>query len=179
MRRSLWFLLLLAGLASACGSSTNVQQERIKLLALDGEWSQTTKDLEKFLSYYALEASVYPQGMPIATGSGAIRDAFTKMTSAPGFLLRWSATKVDVSASGDLGYTSGFYQMTVNNAAGAPMTEKGKYVTVWKKQPGGEWKVIEDIFNADAVPPPPAPVARVRARPARSTSKRPVPRRRR
>ena len=59
------------------------------------------------------------------------------------------------------------------------MTEKGKYVTVWKKQPGGEWKVIEDIFNADAVPPPPAPVARVRARAARSTSKRPVPRRRR
>ena len=85
MRHSLWFLLLLAGLASACGSSTNVQQERSKLLALDGEWSQTTKDLEKFLSYYAPEASVYPQGMPIATGSGAIRDAFTKMTSMPGF----------------------------------------------------------------------------------------------
>ena len=178
MRRSLWFLLLLAGLASACGSSTNVQQERSKLLARDGEWSQSTKDLEKFLSYYAPEASVYPQGMPIATGSGAIRDAFTKMTSMPGFLLRWSAAKGDVSASGDLGYTSGFYQMTVNNAAGAPMTEKGKYVTVWKKQPGGEWKVIEDIFNADAVPPPPAPAARVRAA-AKSTSKRPVPRRRR
>ena len=179
MRRSLWLLLMLAGVASGCGSSTNVQQERTKLLALDNEWSQTTKDLNKFLSYYAPDASVYPQGMPIATGSGAIRDAFTKITSMPGFLLRWSATKADVSASGDLGYTSGIYQMTVNNATGEPMTEKGKYVTVWKKQPGGEWKVIEDIFNADAVPPPPALVTPGRTGPARSTTKRPTTRGRR
>jgi quercetin dioxygenase-like cupin family protein len=29
-------------------------------------------------------------------------------------------------------------------------TEKGKYVTAWKKQADGSWKVTEDIFNADA-----------------------------
>ena len=28
-------------------------------------------------------------------------------------------------------------------------TEKGKYVTIWKKQGDGSWKVKEDIFNAD------------------------------
>jgi quercetin dioxygenase-like cupin family protein len=35
-------------------------------------------------------------------------------------------------------------------------TDKGKYVTVWKKQPSGEWKVAEDIFNSDAAPQAPA-----------------------
>ena len=30
------------------------------------------------------------------------------------------------------------------------LTEKGKYVTVWKKQSDGNWKVTDDIFNADA-----------------------------
>jgi hypothetical protein len=34
-------------------------------------------------------------------------------------------------------------------------SEKGKYVTVWKKE-GDTWKVVEDIFNADGAPPAPA-----------------------
>jgi hypothetical protein len=35
-----------------------------------------------------------------------------------------------------------------------PAPEKGKYVTVWKKQSDGQWKVAEDIFNADSAGPP-------------------------
>jgi ketosteroid isomerase-like protein len=180
VRRYTWLLIAVTGLSVGCGSSTNVAQERSALLAVDREWSQTTADLNKFLSYYASDASVYPQGMPIATGSEAIRDAMTKMASMPGFSLQWSATKADVSASGDLGYTTGAYQMTMNDAAGKPMSEKGKYVTVWKKQANGQWKAADDIFNADAPPPPPAPAAPKgkRAAPARSTAKRPAPRKR-
>lgn len=181
MRRYIWLLIAVAGLGAGCGTATNVDQQRSALLALDGEWSQTTTDLNKFLSYYAADASVYPQGMPIATGSDAIRDAFTKMSSMPGFALQWTATKADVSASGDLGYTTGAYQMTTKDAAGTPTTEKGKYVTVWKKQSGGQWKVTDDIFNADAPPPPPAPAVAPKSKgaaPARSTSKKPTPRKR-
>ena len=180
MRGYVWLLLVAAGLSVGCGSSTNVAQERSALLAVDRQWSQTTTDLSKFLSYYAADASVYPQGMPIVTGSEAIRDTFTKMTSMPGFSLQWNAAKADVSASGDLGYTTGTYQMAMNDAAGKPMSEKGKYVTVWKKQANGQWKVADDIFNADAPPPPPAPAAAKakRAAPPRSTSKRPAPRKR-
>jgi len=181
MRRYVWLMVAVAGLSVGCGPSVNVDQQRSALLALDREWSQTTTDLNKFLSYYAADASVYPQGMPIATGSEAIRDALTKMTSAPGFSLQWSATKADVSAAGDLGYTAGAYQMTMNDAAGKPMSEKGKYVTIWKKQSNGTWKATDDIFNADTPPPPPAPAAAPkskRAAPARSTSKKPAPRKR-
>src|SRR6266852_3953532 len=109
MRQYVWLLLAAATLSAGCGTSTNVEQQRSALLALDREWSQTTTDINKFLSYYAADASVYPQGMPLTTGSDAIRDAMTKMTSMPGFALQWSATKADVSASGDLGYTAGSY----------------------------------------------------------------------
>ena len=151
MRRCIW-LLLMAGWSVACGSSANVAQERDTLLRLDREWSDSVKDLDKFLSYYAANASVYPPGMPVATGSGAIRDTITKMAAAPGFSLQFGSTKADVSASGDVGYTTGTYQSTMNGA-----TEKGKYVTVWKKQSDGQWKVMEDIFNADAGAAPSSP----------------------
>lgn len=151
MRRCIWLVWVVASLAAGCAPSVNLEQERNSLLALDREWSQTTKDTEKFLSYFAPDASVYPQGMPVARGTAAIRDTFTKMNSMPGMSLAWSATKADVGATGDLGYTAGTYEMTLDGAS-----EKGKYVTVWKKQSGGAWKVMEDIFNADAAPQSPA-----------------------
>jgi ketosteroid isomerase-like protein/quercetin dioxygenase-like cupin family protein len=137
-------VLLLAGLAVGCGSPVNVAQERETLLKLDREWSASTKDLDKFLSYMAPDATSYPPGMPRVTGTEALRVAFTAMASAPGFSLAFEPASAEVAASGDVGYTTGAYQST----AGGVM-EKGKYVSIWKKQPSGDWKVQHDIFNAD------------------------------
>lgn len=150
MRPQMWLVVVMAALAAGCGTSVNQQEERNRLLALDREWSESSKDTEKYLSYFAPDASVYPQGLPVVTGTAAIRDAFSKMSAMPGFSVSWTPTKADVSTAGDLGYTAGTYEMTMTGA-----TEKGKYVTAWKKQPGGEWKVIEDIFNADTAPKAP------------------------
>ena len=148
MRRYAVLLGVVASMAASCGPSANVEQERNNLLTLDREWSQTIKDTDKFLSYFAPDATAYPQGMPATTGAAAIRDTWTKMISAPGFALSWSPTKADVGATGDLGYTAGMYEMSMGGPA-----EKGKYVTIWKKQTDGAWKVMEDIFNADAGAP--------------------------
>lgn len=137
--------LLLAGLAAGCSSVANVEQERETLMNLDREWSASVKNMDKFMSYYAPDASVYAPGMPLVTGAGPIRDVMTKMSSAPGFSLEFTPTRAEVSAGGDVGYTTGTYQA---NTTGTP--EKGKYVTVWKKQSDSQWKVMEDIFNADA-----------------------------
>jgi ketosteroid isomerase-like protein len=77
------------------------------------------------------------------------------MSAMPGFGLTWKATRAEVSASGDVGYTVGAYEMTMNDATGKPQVDKGKYVTIWKKGADGKWKVKEDIFNSDTPPPPP------------------------
>jgi ketosteroid isomerase-like protein len=137
------------GLAAACASSVDVEQERETLMSVDREWSATTKDLDKFVSFYASDATLYPPGMPKVTGTESIREALKGLMSAPGFALELMPAKADVAASGDVGYTSGSYAVTMTGGA-----EKGKYVVVWKKQANGEWKVIEDIFNADENPVP-------------------------
>ena len=41
------------------------------------------------------------------------------------------------------------YQLTINNPKGKPVTDHGKGLTVWEKQPGGSWKVVADTFNSD------------------------------
>jgi ketosteroid isomerase-like protein len=170
MRRGSW-LLVLAAFTVSCGGSVNVDRERSLLLEVDRQWSQSTRDTDKFLSYYTADASVYPQGMAVVKGSGPIRETFIKMTSAPGFSLRWTPTTSMVSTSGDLGYTTGTYQMTMNDPSGTPATERGKYVAVWKKAAGGQWKVAEDIFNADTPPPAPAPKVAAPAPPKPAASK--------
>jgi uncharacterized protein (TIGR02246 family) len=156
-RISLLAVLTAALIAAACAQTANVEQERNALMATDKEWSGTTKDPEKFISYFAPDATAYGPGMPKASGSSAIQAMTKEMFATPGFTLQWTAQRAEVAASGDIGYTVGNYEMKMNNAAGNPMTEKGKYVTVWKKQSDGKWKATEDIFNSDE--PPPAPMA--------------------
>ena len=43
--------------------------------------------------------------------------------------------------------------VTTTDPQGNPVTDRGKYVVVWKKQPDGSWKAISDIFNSDLPAP--------------------------
>jgi ketosteroid isomerase-like protein len=63
---------------------------------------------------------------------------------------------VDVDGHGELAYTRGTYSLTMQPAGAAPMSDTGKFVEVWRKQPDGSWKIKWDIYNSDN-PPPPAP----------------------
>jgi len=150
MRRTIGFLMV-AGLLAGCAPSVNVAQEKEALMRLDREWSASVKDTPKFLSFLAPDAAMYAPGMPVIMGAGPIKDAWTQMSSAPGFALEFAPTTADVGAGGDVGYTTGTYKSSMGGVA-----ENGKYVTIWKKQPDGNWKVAHDIFNADTAGPPPS-----------------------
>lgn len=118
---------------------------------LDTQWSKTAaaKDVEGFVSFVADEGSLLPPNVPIQAGKEAIRKWASELMASPGFAVSWQPTKVEVSRGGDLGYTLGTYELTVNDPKGKPVTDRGKYVTTWKKQPGGSWKVVADVFNSD------------------------------
>ena len=157
MHRFAWMVALVA--LVSCARSVNVEEEKTALMAVDREWSQTTKDLDKFVSYFAADATAYAPGMPAVTGTDALRKTMSDMMAAPGFALSWTATEAEVAASGDYGHTAGTYEMSM-----AGGTEKGKYVTVWKKVDGA-WKASEDIFNSDG-PAPAPPVQHATVSPA-------------
>jgi uncharacterized protein (TIGR02246 family) len=143
-------LLMLAGCSTqAPAPQVDLANERAALMNTDQAWSGTVTDADKFLSFFAEDASFLPAGMPIAQGQDAIGAVATQIFALPGFNLSWKASKADVSGTVDLGYTIGTYQLTTNNADGKPQTEVGKYVTVWKKQADGQWKVVADCFNPD------------------------------
>jgi Ketosteroid isomerase homolog len=119
------------------------------LRKLDDEWSKAVgaKDVEKTMSYYADDALMMPPNIPTLTGKEAIRTLWKSLLEAPGFAGGWKAAKVEVS--GNLSYVTGTYEITGTDDSGKPMTDKGAYLKVWKKQPNGSWKCVADIFNSD------------------------------
>ena len=119
--------------------------------AASAEWAKvaTAKDLEKTLSYYAEDASMFPPNMPIVTGSEARRKMWTTLFAPTELVFSNAATKVEVARSGDLAYEIGTFEESFKNAKGSPVKLVGKYVVVWKKQAGGQWKAVVDIFNTD------------------------------
>ena len=73
--------------------------------------------------------------------------------------LAWYPAWVDAAQSGELGYTTGPWTYIQNDQpAGA-----GEYVTVWRKQPDGQWKFVVDMSVERppmGVPTPASPVPR-------------------
>lgn len=147
-------VLVAAIAAASCTTAANTEQDKAALMALDNEWSTTAKDLDKFMSYLAPDARVHVHGAPAATTPQEIRALVSGLQSIPGFDVKWQAKSVDVS--GDLGYTTGTYQMTLTNAAGNATTDNGKYITIWKKS-GDAWKAVADTFTSDAPTPVSSP----------------------
>ena len=121
----------------------------------EAEWSKNASDLDKWISYYADDASVLVPNAPIATGKEAIKAALKPMITDKNFAITFGSStgKTDVAKSGDIGWSQGTYTMTVSDAKGKPVTDKGKYLTVFKKQADGSWKAIEDTFSSDNPPP--------------------------
>ena len=77
MSRWMCVLGLGAALSGACGTTVNVEQERTALMARDRQWSESTKDIDKFMSFFAADAVMYPPGEPVVRGADAIRKAIT------------------------------------------------------------------------------------------------------
>jgi ketosteroid isomerase-like protein len=123
--------------------------------AADQQWMKVfaDKDLEKSVVFCAADGSVLAPNAPIAVGRDAIGKLFSGFFALPGLKIGWHPDKAQVAKSGELGYTSGVYQMTFNDPSGKPVSDTGKYVTIWKKQSDGSWKVLFDIFNSDLPPP--------------------------
>lgn len=99
--------------------------------------------------YYTEDAKVLMPGMPAIEGRDAIKKAFAAMGTVQDE--KWN--RAILEGRGDLAYESGSYLLTVlPPGETAPLTDKGKFITLWKKQADGTWKATRDIWNSDLPP---------------------------
>ena len=58
--------------------------------------------------------------------------------------LNWKPDFVDVSSSGDLGYTYGKYTYSITDSLGKTQVYNGVFHTVWRRQADGKWQFVWD-----------------------------------
>ena len=102
----------------------DLESERDALMAADKDLSESMHDTDEFLSFFVDSANVMSFGMPPVHGE-AIRATWQGFVSLPGFGLEWQATGAEVAASGDIGYTIGTFELTLEQDGTAMLTEGG------------------------------------------------------
>lgn len=142
-------------LVSTCAAFAQTDSKNLDALrAADAAWLKTyeAKDVDKATAFCDDQGSLLWPNAPRVTGKSAIAKATASAFAIPDFKLEWHPDQIAVARSGELGYTSGTYTWTFKDASGKPASDKGKYLTVWKKQGDGSWKVLLDMFNTDLPP---------------------------
>jgi uncharacterized protein (TIGR02246 family) len=151
--RALFGMTLIATLTSCSTTTRDVNADVAQVRAADAAVTRaiTAKDVDAISGYYANDAILMPTAEPMIRGKAAIREEWQHILAIPNFTNQ--TTTQDVKVSGDLAYTYGVYRSKMMGADGNPVEEPGKFVTVWRREPDGKWRIVLDTYNTDIMPP--------------------------
>ena len=141
----MWSAILVVGMA--CRPGVDRANEAQTLLQTDRAWaamSEAGQNIDSIVSFWTDDARVVEPGQPVVQGKAAIKKMVSGMLATSGVHVTWSPDSAVVSTGGDLGYTFGTTAFTVPGPKGNAVTEKGRYITVWRKEPDGRWRCVMD-----------------------------------
>ncbi|NIP58836.1 MAG: DUF4440 domain-containing protein [Gemmatimonadetes bacterium] len=107
---------------------------------------------EAWASWFAEDGALVREGVGEIRGRAAVGEA-SRFLDDPGTKLRWEPRRGELAASGELGWTTGDYTIESAGPDGEVRRGQGVYVTIWRRQDDGAWRVVIDLGN----PTEPAP----------------------
>ena len=130
-----------------------ISPDVIHLMELDGRFAQdvATGGGKAFVSWFADDAVTLNNGRPAVLGRAGI--AAQAQWDPKDYQLTWTPQGGQMGPSNDMGFTWGHYEGRSKDKNGQPVVVTGRYITIWKKLPNGDWKVALD---ASAEEPPAA-----------------------
>ena len=123
--------------------------------AIDAVWreyeaSQIAGDPDRWIALWADDGVQLPPGSPPVVGKEAI-DARDRSDLEVNDYSEFVITNKEVEVNGDLAFARGDFKVTVApKSGGDPVDFEGKYMTIFRQQADGSWKIYRDIFNPSA-----------------------------
>jgi ketosteroid isomerase-like protein len=100
-----------------------------------------------FSSFWTDDARVIAPGLSAFTGKAALRSYVEGALAIPGFHITWTTSEASLSPDGQLAYLLSRNAVTMAGPGGQPVTTNGRAVTVWRREPDGNWRCAVDIWN--------------------------------
>jgi ketosteroid isomerase-like protein len=125
-------------------TDSTVKPGKIFLFDLDARFAKdvAARGGAAFAAWFADDAVSLSNGKAPIFGAFAITHSAT--WSPKEYQLTWTPTDALMGPSGDMGYTWGHFEGHSKDANGNPVSTSGRYITIWRKQPDGDWKVVLD-----------------------------------
>ncbi len=139
---------------SGCAPQADVEAEKAAIEQATRDWVTATNQpgeegADGYASFVTEDAVWLPSNAALVEGRDAVRAWILPLTQGEDLSVTWEATRVEVSAAGDLAYSMGTYETSFKDAEGNTVSDKGKFVDIWKKQTDGSWKAAVGIGNSD------------------------------
>jgi uncharacterized protein (TIGR02246 family) len=107
------------------------------------------------IDYYAVDAVSMPPNMAPIKGKEAIKAWMDQMATTGVKVTVANFTISDLGAGGDVAFERGEYEMIMEMPDKTEMKDNGKYISIWKQQADGSWKVQAEIWNTNTPEQPP------------------------
>jgi ketosteroid isomerase-like protein len=129
--------------AQAPPSDTKAADSKAALMKADRDFLAAVKarKTDGFMEFMTEETRILSSGKPY-TGMQAIRAAVAEDYKDPDFSVTWDPETAVLLESGEMGYTSGHFVVSGTGPDKKPYKSGGQYITIWKKQKDGSWKVL-------------------------------------
>ena len=151
-RRGIWVLAAVALVAAAgCAPKADTAKDAAAIRAMNDAWGQavTQGDAAAMAGQFADDAVRLFPHMPILSGKAAI--AGNCAASVDHYLMEETDITDDVQVVGDLAYARGTYTWKATPKAPGPavVDDRGKFVTIYRRQADGAWKIVLDAPSSD------------------------------
>lgn len=139
MRVKLAVILML--FVSVVAQGQSALQEMVKTEQAFSKMAEETNVRDAFLAFIADDGLLFRPGA--VNGKTWMQEHFVP-PSDKNPLLAWQPAFAGMSASGDMGFTTGPWELKADRSDEKP-SGYGDFVTVWKKQADGTWKFVVDL----------------------------------
>lgn len=95
-------------------------------------------------SLFAPDGVMLRRNGKTAKGPQEILEHMKPVLESAGKGVKATVTTVGLWLDGEIAYETGKYSYAFQEK-GQPTTDVGRYVTIWKRQPDGSWKIIMDM----------------------------------
>jgi ketosteroid isomerase-like protein len=125
-------------------TDTTVKPGKVLLFELEARFAKdvAARGGAGFADWFAGDGIALGNGVAPLIGKVAI--AKSSNWSPKDYQLTWTPTDAMMGPSGDMGYTWGHFEGHSKDANGNPLTTTGRYITMWRREPDGNWKVVLD-----------------------------------